>query len=217
MRSAPPSEVIGSMTRARATRQAGARWHARQDRPTLELNRDQQQAPQHQAIPTSWPHRAPNWARSSGDRASKHGEIETLVAEHGHGGVVGVEREAIDRDSFLRPSSAVNANVARRDVPPAVVDGQAERFALPRHRDRGKHDDQPGVAQPVVDPAGAEHGVLHLDDQGIGGTLERFVSIGERDLQQRAPGGDEVGLHTDATVGIVEAVRADHVERKIGR
>ena len=63
-----------------------------------------------------------------------------------------------------------------------------------------------GVAQPVVHPAGAEHRVLHLDDERVVGAVEGFVPVRERDLQQRLARGDEVGLHADASVGIVEAV-----------
>ena len=54
------------------------------------------------------------------------------------------------------------------------------------HGNRSEHDDEPGVAQPVVDPASAEHGVLHFDDERVVGALEGFVPVGERDLQQRS-------------------------------
>ena len=46
--------------------------------------------------------------------------------------------------------------------------------------------------------------------------VEGFVPVGERDLQQRAAGGDEVGLHADATIGIVEAIGTDHLDGNVG-
>ena len=132
------------------------------------------------------------------------------------GRVIGSEFEAVDRHSLLRPPATLDADVARRDVPAAVVHGHTDGLALTRHGNGRKHDDEPGVAQPVVHPAGAEHGVLHLGDEGVLGPVEGFVPVGERDLQQRAPGGDEMGLHADATVGIVEAVGPDHVDGNVG-
>ena len=152
-----------------------------------------------------------------GHGASEHGQLEPVVVEHDAGRVVRSELEAVDRHSLLRPAAALDADVARRDVPAAVVHGHAEGLALTGHGNGGEHDDEPGVAQPVVHPAGAEHGVLHLDDEGVLGPVEGFVPVGERDLQQRAAGGDEVGLHADATVGIVEAVGPDHLDGNVGR
>ena len=109
-------------------------------------------------------------------------ELEPVVAEHGARRVVAFELEAVDRHSLLRPAPALNADVARRDVPATVVHGHADGLALPGHRNRGEHDDEPGITQAVVDPAGAEHRVLHLDDEGVVGAVERFVAVGQRDL-----------------------------------
>jgi hypothetical protein len=43
-------------------------------------------------------------------------------------------------------------------------------------------------------------------DEGLVRPVEGFVPVGEGDLEQRVPRGDEMGLHSDTTVGIVEAV-----------
>ena len=124
--------------------------------------------------------------------------------------------EAVDGHALLCPAPAPDADVARRDVPAALVDGHADGLALPGHRNRGQHDDEPGVAQAVVDPASAEHGVLHLDDEGVVGAVQRFVPVRQRDLQQRPTGRDEVRFHADATVRIVEAIGTDHLHRTVG-
>ena len=119
---------------------------------------------------------------------------------------------------MLFPSlPALDADVARRDVPAAPVDDHAEGLALTRHGHGGEHDDEPRVTQPVVDPAGAEHGVLHLGDERVLGVVEGFVPVGERDLHQLTSRRDEVGLHADATVGIVESVGPDHLDGVGGR
>ena len=107
-------------------------------------------------------------------------------------GLVGHELEPVDRHALQGPSAALDAHVRRRDVPAPVVDGHAERFALSRHGDGGEHDDEPRIAQAVVDPAGAEHGVLHLGDQRVVGAVERLVAVREGDVQQHAAGVDEV-------------------------
>jgi hypothetical protein len=55
--------------------------------------------------------------------------------------------------------------------------------------------------------------VLHLGDEGVVGAVEGFVAIGERNLYERVSRGDEMGLHANATVGIVESVGPDDLDR----
>ena len=93
--------------------------------------------------------------------------------------------------------------------------GHPERFALTGHGDCREHENKSRISQPVVHPAGAERRVLHLSDERLLRTGHRLVPIGERDLKQHAPGVDEVDLHTDATLGVVEAVRADDLSRDV--
>jgi hypothetical protein len=50
---------------------------------------------------------------------------------------------------------------------------------------------------------------------GLVGAVERFVAVREGDLQQGVTGRDEVSLHTDASVGIVEAIGTDHLDRNV--
>ena len=40
-------------------------------------------------------------------------------------------------------------------------------------------------------------------------------AMGERDLQHCAAGRDEMGLHADTGVGVVEAERTDHLDRSV--
>lgn len=57
--------------------------------------------------------------------------------------------------------------------------------------------------------------MLHLGDQGLLGPRYRFITIGERDLQPFAPGLDEMSLHADSILGIIEPVGANHDDRSI--
>ena len=54
--------------------------------------------------------------------------------------------------------------------------------------------------------------MLHLGDESVVGAIEGFVAIGERNLYERVSRGDEVSLHANATVGIVEAVGPDDLD-----
>jgi hypothetical protein len=169
-------------------------------------------------VPLSIPgRREPDGRARSGTGAPEHGQLEPVVAKHATGCVVDRELEAVDRHSLLGPTPALDADVARRDVPAPVVHDHAEGLTLTRHGHGREHDDEPGVAQPVVDPAGAEHGVLHLGDEGVLGAVEGFVPVGEGHLHQRTSRSDEMGLHADATIGIVEPVGPDHLDGVGGR
>ena len=125
------------------------------------------------------------------------------------------ELEAVDRHSLLRPAAALDADVARRDVPAAVVHGHAEGLALTGHGNAGEHDDEPGSRSPSYTQRVPSTECCISVMRASSAPVERFVPVGERDLQQRAAGGDEVGLHADATVGIVEAVGPDHLDGNV--
>ncbi len=135
------------------------------------------------------------WARS-GHGPSEHGQLEPLVAEHGAWGVGVFELEAVDRHPLLCPAPSLDADVARRDVPATVVHGHAECLSLTCHGNGGEHHDESGVAQSVVHPAVAEHGVLHLDDERVVGDFEGFIPVGERDLM--AIDGQSLPLSDDS-------------------
>ena len=50
--------------------------------------------------------------------------------------------------------------------------------------------------------------MLHLGDEGVLGPVEGRVAVGQWDLEQDTAGGDEVRLHADPAVGVVEPLEA---------
>ena len=134
-----------------------------------------------------------------------HGERESVVVQHCPVGLVALELESVDGDALQRPTAALDAHVGGRDVPATVVDGHPECLTLAGHRHAGEHHHEQWITQSVVDPSGAEHGVLHLGDERLVGLREWLVPVRERNLEDRASGVDEVDLHADATIGVVEA------------
>lgn len=127
------------------------------------------------------------------DTASRMGRAGSLASSSRRSGV---------------SSSASSSAVSARSNTTAT-------FALTGHGSCREHDNKSRISQPVVHPAGTERRVLDLSDERLFRTGHRLVPIGERDLKQHAPGVDEVDLHTDATVGVVEAVRADDLCRDV--
>ena len=97
-------------------------------------------------------------------------------------------------------------------MPPAVEHHQPERLALPGERHARQHRHEPRVAEPVVDPAGAEHGVLHLGDEAGLALRGGLVAVGQRHLEDGATRADQVGLHADPPFGIVVAERPEDLE-----
>ena len=87
-------------------------------------------------------------------------------------------------------------------------------LAVAGERGRDRRRDEDGVAAPVVDPALAEHRVLHRADQQVVGALERGAPVGQRHLQHGAvAGADEQHLDADLAGRVVEAERRDLLER----
>src|SRR4029453_1027643 len=81
-------------------------------------------AGEHDGVRPSGPGRGePNGWAGSGHGASENGQLEAVVVKNDARRVLMLQFEAIDRHSLLRPAAALNADVARRDVPAAVVDG----------------------------------------------------------------------------------------------
>jgi hypothetical protein len=86
-------------------------------------------------------------------------------------------------------------------------------LAVARQRGRDHRRDEDGVAAAVVDPALAEHRVLHRADQQVVGALERGAPVGQRHLQHRAvAGADEQHLDADLAGRVVQAERRDLLE-----
>ena len=148
------------------------------------------------------------------DRASVDGQLEAVVAQHGpwrRRTRARSRRPAPARASIRRP----DAHVGRRDVPAPVVAGHPERLTLTGHGTAASMTTR-RVAQPVVDPAGAEHGVLHLRDQGVVGPASgssRYVRGTWSSAPRRPRGGPPCrpGRRDRRTV------RADHLEWDVGR
>ena len=44
-------------------------------------------------------------------------------------------------------------------------------------------------------------------------SVEWLIPVRQRNLEDRAAGVDDVDLHTDATIRVVQPIRADHLQR----
>ena len=135
-----------------------------------------------------------------------HGEGESVVVEHRPFGLVALELESVDGNPFQRPASALDAHAGGRDVPTTVIDGHPECLTLAGHRHAGEHHHEQWITQSVVDPSSPEHGVLHLGDERLVGLRKWLIPVGERNLEDRAAGVDDVDLHADATIRVVQPV-----------
>src|SRR5699024_3495138 len=79
-----------------------------------------------------------------------------------------------------------------------------------------------GVVEPLaeeriphsgIDPALAEHGMVHRRDQVLIGTVKRGPAVSERNLDVTVTASEDVDFETDLTGGVIEPVGRDRLQR----